>query len=79
MSKRPTTKRPSPESDVRPEYDFSQGVRGKYAKSAQEGSNLVLLEPEVAAAFPDSDSVNRALRDLLAIAQRANAGKRARP
>ena len=79
MSKQPTSKRQRDEGAIRPEYDFSGGVRGKYAERAREGSNLVLLEPEVAAAFPDSDSVNKALRSLLTIAQRANVGKRARP
>lgn len=44
------------------EYDFSQGVRGKYASRFASGSNIVVLEPDVAELFPDSDSVNRALR-----------------
>ena len=48
-----------------PEYDFSGGVRGKYAKRYAEGTNLVLLEPDLAAAFPDSESVSRALRAYL--------------
>jgi len=43
---------------MRPEYDFRGGVRGKYAK----GTNVVVLDPDVAAKFPDSASVNRALR-----------------
>ncbi len=51
------------------EYDFSQGVRGKYAQRYTEGSNVVLLSPDVAEAFPDSVSVNRALRSLIAIAR----------
>ena len=46
-------------------YDFSKGVRGKYAKRYKEGNNLVLLEPEVALAFPDSDAVNDALRQVI--------------
>jgi len=46
-------------------YDFSKGVRGKYAKQYKEGSNLVLLEPEVALAFPDSEAVNDALRQVI--------------
>ena len=51
--------------DLRPEYDLTQlkgSVRGKYYKQAAAGTNLVLLEPDVAQAFPDSSSVNRALR-----------------
>lgn len=54
--------------DLLPEYDFASmkgGVRGKYVERLREGSNLVLLEPEVAAAFPSSDAVNEALRGVL--------------
>jgi hypothetical protein len=61
---------------MRPEYDFSGGVRGKYADRYRKGTNVVLLDPEVAAAFPDSTSVNDALRALLAIAKRTEARKR---
>jgi len=53
--------------DLRTEYDLSKlkgGVRGKYYKEATAGTNLVLIEPELARVFPDSDSVNRALRLL---------------
>ncbi len=56
------------EDDLRPEYDFSQmkgGVRGKYVARYREGVNLVLLDPDVAAAFPDAKAVNDALRLLL--------------
>jgi hypothetical protein len=52
------------------EYDFSKGVRGKYAKRYAEGTNVVVLAPDVAAAFPDADSVNEALRALLKIARK---------
>lgn len=48
--------------DQMKEYDFSQGVRGKYAKRYAEGTNVVLLAPDVAAMFPDAESVNNALR-----------------
>ena len=48
--------------DLLPEYDFSRGLRGKYAKRFAAGTNLVKLEPDVAKVFPDSASVNRALR-----------------
>jgi len=51
--------------EMRPEYDFSGGVRGKYAKRYAEGTNLILLEPDLAAEFPDSRSVSRALRAYL--------------
>ncbi len=53
---------------LRENYDFSRlggGVRGKYAKRYHEGTNLVLLAPDVAAAFHDSTAVNEALRRLL--------------
>ncbi|WP_211167598.1 hypothetical protein [Pseudanabaena yagii] len=61
------------EDDLRPEYDFSKmqgGVRGKYAERYRTGTNVVLLDPDVAQAFPTSDSVNEALRLLMQIAQR---------
>jgi len=54
--------------DPRPEYDLARlkgGVRGKYYKQAATGINLVLLEPDVARAFLDGSSVNRALRDAI--------------
>jgi hypothetical protein len=47
------------------EYDFSKGVRGKYAKQYAEGTNVILLDPDVAKAFPTSESVNEALRSLI--------------
>lgn len=60
------------DKDVMPtEIDFSGGVRGKYANAYAEGRNLVLLDPEVAAAFPDAESVNAALRIVLSAAQKA--------
>ena len=55
-------------NDLRPEYDFAAmpgGVRGKYVKRLREESNIVLLEPEVAAAFPTDEAVNAALRGVL--------------
>lgn len=57
--------------EMRAEYDFSGGVRGKYVDRYCIGTNVVLLEPELADTFPDSKSVNDALRSLLAIASRA--------
>jgi hypothetical protein len=56
------------EDDLRPEYDFSQmkgGVRAKYVERYREGTNVVLFDPDVAAAFPDAKAVNDALRLLL--------------
>ncbi len=64
-------------TEMRAEYDFSQGVRGKYERRYRRGNNVVLLEPEVAEAFPDSKSVNDALRALLTIATRTEQRKRA--
>ena len=55
-------------SDLRPEYtreELGQGVRGKYLKHYRVGTNLALLEPDVAAAFPTDGAVNDALRTLL--------------
>ena len=54
-------------SELRDEYDFSGGVRGKYADAYAEGTNVVLLDSDVAKVFPDSESVNRALRALVKI------------
>lgn len=59
---------PGPETDIRAEYDFASmkgGVRGKYARQYREGTNLVLLDPELAEAFPTDAAVNKALRALL--------------
>lgn len=53
--------------DMLDEYDFSGGVRGKYAKRYREGTNVVVIDPDVAEYFPDHDSVNDALRGLAEI------------
>lgn len=57
------------DDDLRPEYDFREllkgGVRGKYVERYREGTNVVLLDPDIAAAFPDAKAVNDALRSLL--------------
>jgi hypothetical protein len=52
-------------SEMRAEYDFAGGVRGKYAARFAEGTNLVLLASDVAAEFPTSTAVNKALRQIL--------------
>ena len=57
------------DDDLEPEYDFSGGVRGKYYQRYQQGTNVVLLDADVAQAFKDSESVNRALRLLLDLAK----------
>lgn len=56
------------------EYDFRGGDRGKYMGRYEEGSNVVVLSPDVAEAFPDSESVNEALRALMDIARRSKTG-----
>lgn len=56
--------------DMLEEYDFSKGIRGKYASRYAEGSNVVVIEPDVAKYFPDHDSVNEALRSLTSIIER---------
>ena len=52
---------------MRKEYDFSKGVRGKYAKKYREGNNIVLLDPDVAKVFKTPASVNQALRSVAEI------------
>ena len=67
--------------DMRKEYDLSKlagGVRGEYYRRATDGTNLVLIEPDLANMFPDSEAVNRALRVLAEAAQTASASKRRR-
>ena len=62
-------------SEMRAEYDFRKGVRGKYTKRFAEGSNVVVLDPDVAGMFPDSKIVNDTLRAVARIAQKR--GKKA--
>ncbi len=61
------------DDDLQPEYDLGKllkdGERGKYAARYRQGSNLVLLDPDVAAAFPDERSVNEALRLVIQLAK----------
>jgi len=57
-------------SDMRAEYDFSKGVRGKYAKRYAQGTNVVLLAPDVAKVFPTAEAVNESLRALAGILRR---------
>jgi hypothetical protein len=61
------------EDELREEYDFAQlkgGVRGKYAQQVRQGTNLILLAPDVAEFFPADEAVNEALRLLIQIAQK---------
>ena len=63
-------KRMQKDPDMLEEYDFSKGVQGKYANRYAEGTNVVVIEPDVAKLFPDHDSVNQALRSLAEIIRR---------
>ena len=56
--------------DILPEYDFSAGVRGKYVKRLAEGSNIVVIDSDLAQRFGDSKAVNDALRGLVKLADR---------
>jgi hypothetical protein len=68
MKKQTETER---DPDMLDDYDFSQGVRGKYVQRFAPGSNVVVLSPDVAEIFPDSESVNTALRLLVEVAGRS--------
>ena len=60
--------------DLRPEYPaklITSGIRGKYARRSKEGSNIVVIDPDLTDAFPNSEAVNEALRDYLASQERA--------
>ena len=62
------------DDDLRPEYPaelIKKGVRGKYAKRYREGTNIVLIDPDLHERFPDSEAVNRALREYVAQKDRA--------
>lgn len=66
--KKDKNKTPSDEDDLRSEYDLSKlkgGVRGKYLDRYRAGTNLALLTPDVRAAFPTDEAVNKALRSLI--------------
>jgi len=67
-AKPPRRPRRAPDADeMRPEYDFSKAVRNPYAARYAAGSNIVVLEPDVAAVFPNAASVNEALRSLASV------------
>lgn len=67
MKKKPS--KVSEPAEIRAQYDFRGGVRGKYAGRYGQGTNVVVLDPDVAAAFPDPASVNRALRQVAGLPQ----------
>ena len=54
-----------------PEYDFSKGIHGKYAKQFKAGTNIIVLAPDVAKIFRDSEAVNETLRAVAKIAMRS--------
>jgi len=60
----------SDEDTMRPEYDFSKGVRGVTAARFREGTNVIVLDPAVMDVFPDSEAVNEALRALAPVFRR---------
>jgi hypothetical protein len=75
MKKAPAKKN---KDDLRSEYDLSQlkgGIRGKYYREATAGTNLLLIDPELASVYPDSESLNRALRQLADTAEPATGTK----
>jgi hypothetical protein len=58
------------DNEILEEYDFSKGMRGKYSERYKEGTNVVVIEPDVAKYFPGHDSVNDALRSVAKIIRR---------
>ena len=69
--KKSVTRTSKPKDTMRPEYDFSGAVRGKYHRAYQKSSNVVVLEPDVAARFKSARAVNAALRAVLKAAEQA--------
>ena len=65
-----------PDDDLLAEYDFSGAVRGKYYERYRQGTNVVLLDPDIAAVFRDSAAVNDTLRLLVSLAKAKIAGQR---
>jgi hypothetical protein len=71
MKKAMTKPAAAPDDEIHAEYDFSNGVRGKYAKRYPKDCVMVVLDPDVAKIFPDGKSVNNALRAISGILKRA--------
>ncbi|MCP3874700.1 MAG: hypothetical protein GY699_16300 [Desulfobacteraceae bacterium] len=57
----------SNDQKIQKEYDFSTGVRGKYTKKYQEGTNVIIIDPDVAEFFSDEGSINDILRSLIPV------------
>jgi hypothetical protein len=68
-------KKTNRDRDMLKEYDFTRGVRGKYAKRYAQGTNVVVIDPDVAEYFPDHDSVNESLRGLVSIMKNRRRGR----
>ena len=66
-------KKNSRHNDMLPEYDFSKGTRGKYARRYHQETNVVVLDPDVAKRFPNSEAVNQALRSLARVLDQKSA------
>ncbi|MDQ6912528.1 MAG: hypothetical protein M3128_06585 [Verrucomicrobiota bacterium] len=62
------------DADMPAEYEFADGVRGKYARRYAQGTNVVVLEPDVARAFPNAEAVNSSLRALAKIIRQQKSG-----
>jgi hypothetical protein len=81
MKKPPTKRRaarPADPDEILPEYDFSGASRNKYASRYAEGSVVVVLDPDVAAAFPSQGEANEALRALAGIIQKSRSRRASR-
>ena len=72
-------KRMQKDPDLLEEYDFSKGVQGKYADRFREGTNLVLLDQDIAEAFPSDEAVNTALRLVIQLKKLPGSEKRSVP
>lgn len=68
-------KKTNRDPDMLKKYDFTRGVRGKYAKRYAQGTNVVVIDPDVAEYFPDHDSVNESLRGLVSILKKRRRGR----
>jgi hypothetical protein len=74
MKKQNRTKRHS--DSIRPDYDFSKGVRGKHAARYASGTNVVVLDPDVASQFPTAEDVNETLRAVGTLIQRRKGSRK---
>jgi hypothetical protein len=74
--RRAPTDRDPDRDTMRPEYDFSKGVRGVTAARFRRGTNIIILDPSLRDVFPDSAAVNEALRALAPVLRRRRASRR---